>query len=219
MSADTAAFYVGGHGGFNWTSTEFPGLNPYVSPPAPCNGCGPPRQELSGGIVGGQLGYNYQLGMLVIGIEADVSKALLNGSVRDGNYLVQTDSIDTTATLRGRVGAAIGNFLPYLTYGVSWEHGARGQSCPADPAAVVAGHCKTQGPYNLSQSQWHNSAVYGGGVEVGLTRQISIRFEALRTLPGTANYELAPSATGAVANRSRIEYETTTTRIGMNYRF
>lgn len=212
-------FYVGAHGGFNWTSTEFPDLKPYVAPPAPCNGCGPPRQTLSGGIVGGQMGYNLQAGMLVFGVEADVSKANLNGSVRDGNYIVQTDSIDLTASVRGRVGAAMGNFLPYFTAGMMWEHGARGQSCPSDPNAVVAGHCKTQGPYDLSQSQWHKGFVYGGGVEVAFTRHISVKLEALRTRPSSVSYELAPSATGGVANRSNIEYETTTTRVGFNYRF
>ena len=54
---------------------------------------------------------------------------------------------------------------------------------------------------------------------MGLTRHISVKFEALRTRPASVSYELAPSATGAVANRSTIEYETTTTRVGFNYRF
>lgn len=211
--------YIGAHGGYNWTSTEFPGQNPYVAPPAPCGSCGSPRQQIDGGIVGGQIGANYQVGMLVLGVEADLSKAGLKGSVRDGNYLMQTDSVDLTGSVRGRVGAAIGRFLPYFTAGIMFEHGARGQSCPGDPAAVVAGHCKTQGPYDLSQSQWHKSAVWGGGVEYALTNNISIRFETLRTLAASASYELAPSATGIVANRTTIEYETTTSRIGMNYRF
>ncbi len=51
--------------------------------------------------------------MLVVGIEADISRANLNGSVRDGNYIVQTDTIDLTASVRGRVGLGLGNFLPY----------------------------------------------------------------------------------------------------------
>jgi outer membrane immunogenic protein len=212
-------FYVGAHGGFNWTTTEFPGQNPYVAPPAPCGNCGSPRQGLSGGIVGGQIGANYQAGLLVVGVEADISKANLNGSVRDGNYIVQTDTIDLTASVRGRVGLGLGNFLPYFTAGMMWEQGTRGQSCPGDPAAVVAGHCKTQGPYNLTQSQWHQGFVYGGGLEVGLTRNISIKVEALRMRPAEVSYVLAPSATGAVANRTTIEYETTTTRVGLNYRF
>jgi outer membrane immunogenic protein len=209
---------VGAHGGYSWTNTEFPGLNPYVAPPAPCNGCGPPRQNLDGGLVGLQVGANYQVGVLVLGIEADVSKANLSKSVRDGNYIVQTDSIDMTATLRGRVGAALGNFMPYFTAGMMWEQGTRSQSCP-DKAAVPFGHCSTQGPYDLSQQQWHQGFVWGGGFEYAFTRHISVKFEALRMQPAQVSYVLAPSATGAVANRSTIEYETTTARLGLNYRF
>ncbi len=80
-------------------------------------------------------------------------------------------------------------------------------------------HCSTQGPYDLKQSQWHQGFVYGGGLEVGLTRNVSIKLEALRMQPAQVSYVLAPSATGAVANRTTIEYETTTTRVGLNYRF
>jgi outer membrane immunogenic protein len=211
-------FYIGAHAAYNWTDTEFPGKKPYVAPPAPCNGCGPPRQEISGGLVGGQLGANYQMGMLVLGVEGDLAGGKLNGSVRDGNYIVQTDTIDLVATARARVGVAIGRFLPYATLGVMWEHGKRGQSCPGDPAAVVAGHCKTQGPYNLSDSQWHSGFVWGGGVEYAMTNNVSIKLEALRMQPAEGNYVLAPSATGAIANTSKIEYETTTVRLGVNYR-
>lgn len=164
------------------------------------------------------MGANYQVGGVVFGIEADLSKAMLNGSVRDGNYLVQTDTIDTVGTVRGRLGVAMGRFLPYGTFGVMWEQATRGQSCPGDPAAVVAGHCKTQGPYNLSQSQWHSSAVWGGGVEYALTDYVSIKLEGLRSNAGGANYVLSPSATGAVANRSTIDYTTTSVRLGVNYK-
>lgn len=212
-------FYVGAHGGYNWTSTEFPGQNPYVAPPAPCGSCGSPRQTIEGGIVGGQIGANYQMGAIVLGVEADISKAKLNGTVRDGNYLTQTDTIDQTASVRGRVGLAIGRFLPYITAGVTWEHATRNQACPGDPAAVVAGHCKTQGPYDLSQSLWHRAGIWGGGLEYALTNHVSIRLEGLHTQAAGAFYELKPSATGAVANRTQMEYGTTTTRIGVNYRF
>lgn len=218
-------FYVGGHTGYNWTDIDFPGKNPYVAPPKPCTDpvtklvCGPPRQELSGAILGGQIGANYQMGALVVGVEADLSKANLNGSVRDGNYIVQTDTIEWTGSLRGRIGWAIGRFLPYATAGVLWEHSKRGQSCPGDPAAVVAGHCKTAGPYDLSDSQTHSGFVWGGGIEYAATNNWSFKFEALRSDLGVQTYTLAPDAKGNIANVSKIEHETTTIRLGVNYRF
>lgn len=218
-------FYVGGHTGYSWTDIEFPGKNPYVAPPAPCKDaitgefCGPPRQELSGAFLGGQIGANYQMGAIVVGIEADLSKANLNGSVRDGNYIVQTDTIEWTGSLRGRIGYAMGRFLPYATAGVLWERSTRGQSCPGDPAAVVAGHCKTAGPYNLSNSQTHSGFVYGLGVEYAINQNWSLKFEGLRANMGEQTYTLAPDANGKTANVSKIEHETTTLRLGVNYRF
>lgn len=72
-------FYVGGHGAYNWSDIEFPG--------APAHPAGPPRQQLSGALLGGQIGYNYQMSGIVAGIEADISKGNLTGTVRDGNYI------------------------------------------------------------------------------------------------------------------------------------
>jgi opacity protein-like surface antigen len=212
-------FYVGGHTGYSWTDIEFPGAAPYVAPPAPCGGCGPPRQELHGAFLGGQVGANYQMGAIVVGVEADLSKANLNGSVRDGNYIVQTDTIELTGSLRGRLGYAIGPFLPYATAGVLWERSVRGQSCPGDPAAVVAGHCKTAGPYDLSDTQTHHGFVWGGGVEYAINHHWSLKMEAMRASLGEQIYVLAPDAKGNIANVSKIEHETTTVRFGMNYRF
>jgi outer membrane immunogenic protein len=141
-------FYIGAHGSYNWADIEFP-----KAPPHPA---GPPRQTLEGGFIGGQIGYNYQINSLVLGVEADLSKGNITGSVRDGNYIVQTDTIDWTGSLRGRLGYAMGTFMPYLTAGWMWDRGTRGQSCP-DPGAVVGGsHCNAANgfsPYNLSQSQ------------------------------------------------------------------
>ena len=174
---------------------------------------------MSGAFLGGQVGANYQMGTVVLGVEVDFSKANLNGSVRDGNYIVQTDTIEWTGSLRGRIGLAMGRFLPYATAGVLWERGVRGQSCPGDPAAVVAGHCKTAGPYNLSDSQTHSGFVYGAGLEYAINNNWSFKLEALRSSPGVQTYTLAPDAKGNVANVSKIDHETTTVRVGVNYRF
>lgn len=206
-------FYVGGHGAYNWSDIEFPG-----APPHPA---GPPRQQLSGALLGGQIGYNYQTSGIVAGIEADISKGNLTGTVRDGNYITQTDTIDLTATLRGRVGVVMGSFLPYITAGVMWERGERGQQCP-DPAAVQFGHCRAAlgfAPYNLSQQQWHTGFVWGGGVEYALNRNVSLKLEALVANMGAEVYVLSPAANGAIANISKIEHDTTTVRFGVNYRF
>jgi outer membrane immunogenic protein len=209
-------FYVGGHGAYNWSDIEFPG--------APAHPAGPPRQQLSGALLGGQIGYNYQISGIVAGIEADISKGNLTGTVRDGNYITQTDTIDLTATLRARLGVVMGSFLPYITAGIMWDRGERGQQCP-DPAAVPFGHCSPAAkggpfaPYNLSQQQWHSGFVWGGGVEYAVGRNMSLKVEALFAKMGDEIYVLSPAANGAIANISKIEHDTTTVRFGVNYRF
>lgn len=72
-------FYVGAHGGYAWSETDFPG--------APAYPAGPPRPSLEGGFAGGQIGYNKQFDRIVVGVVADVSFANLEQTVRDGNYL------------------------------------------------------------------------------------------------------------------------------------
>ena len=206
-------FYMGAHGGYAWSDIEFPG-----APPHPA---GPPRQSLDGGIVGLQIGYNYQINNLVVGVEADLSKGNLTGTARDGNYITQTDTIDMTGSVRARIGYAVGSFLPYLTAGIMWDRGERGQQCPA-PAAVVSGHCNAANgfsPYNLSQQQWHSGFVWGGGVEHAISRHWSFKLEGLVARMGEETYVLGPAANGKTANVSKIEHDTATVRLGINYRF
>lgn len=174
--------YFGAHGAYTWADIDFPGAPAYPG--------GPPRQTLEGGFVGLQVGYNYQISKLVLGVEADIATGNITGKVHDGNYIVQTDTIDLIGTVRGRIGYSMGPLLPYLTAGVLWDRGERGQSCP-DPATVVAGHCSSRpgalygqgtppgpfAPYNLSQHQWHSGFVWGGGVECAINRNLSFKVE------------------------------------------
>ncbi len=66
------------------------------------------------GVVGGiHLGYNYQSGKVVFGIEGDIS---LSGAEIEGYDSEQ----DYLASIRGRIGYAMSNTLIYATAGVAW---------------------------------------------------------------------------------------------------
>lgn len=65
----------------------------------------------NGVLVGGTLGYNYQSGPLVVGIEGDLDPTWAN---YNAPYL---------DTARGRIGYAIGPVLPYVTAGWAWTGG------------------------------------------------------------------------------------------------
>lgn len=106
-------FYVGGHVGYGGGSFG-PGTNPL-----PEQGVFFPH-TLTGLIGGYQTGYNRQLSNhVVIGLETDISFT----SPLDRPKLVLAPfntTFDYFATARGRIGYAVGSFLPYMTAGAAW---------------------------------------------------------------------------------------------------
>ncbi|MBI1649843.1 outer membrane protein [Hyphomicrobium sulfonivorans] len=225
-----SGLYLGAHGGYGWGDTEYPGLNPYVAPPATCSNafgpgqhCGPPRPNMEGGSVGGQIGYNVQLSNVVIGVEADYSFAHMEQSLRDGNYIVQTHEITGLGSIRGRLGYSFGRILPYATAGWAWGRTGFGQSCP-DPISVAAvnTHCSVQqgfAPYNNTKNETVTGWVYGGGVEAAIVSNWSLRAEYLRYDFDTQSYALGATPSGRDLGSKKLQREIDTVRIGVNYRF
>ncbi|MGH6682313.1 MAG: outer membrane protein [Pseudolabrys sp.] len=97
-------FYIGLHAGYGWTTIS--GSDP----------TGTGTGDLDGWLAGGQLGYNYQIGKFVVGVEGDLSAADVKFSVDDplglggGNATVKNDYF---ATLALRLGYAFDRFLVY----------------------------------------------------------------------------------------------------------
>ena len=220
--------YLGAHGGYGWADQEYPGTNPYVAPPAPCGNafgpgqhCGSPRAELEGGLVGGHIGYNYQFEQIVIGAEVDYSFTKMQQSLRDGNYIVQNHEISSLASIRGRLGYAFGDILPYVTAGWGWSEMSLGQSCP-DPASVAAvgTHCgPVQGfaPYDLAKDETESGWVYGAGVEGMISRYWSIRAEYLRYDFDDQVYQLGQTPSGKTIPPKTLKHEVDVVRLGVNY--
>ena len=77
-----------------------------------------------GGLIGGTLGYNWQIRNLVLGVEGDISWAGLDAKSKThllaSNLSYMQSNIDAIATLRGRVGYAAGSNLFYLTGGAAF---------------------------------------------------------------------------------------------------
>ena len=123
-------FYIGGHGGYGW------GDNPFslsISSPAAT----PPTGALSGTtmrgwLAGAQIGYNWQYGRFVTGLEFDLSAADIKGSSPTASIpstvpgTAESSSlghhVKYLGTLRGRLGwLPLDNVLLYGTAGLAWE--------------------------------------------------------------------------------------------------
>lgn len=87
------------------------------------------RYGVSGGFVGATLGYNWQSGPVVLGLEGDISYADIYGSSQICGAPVFNNHcstrLDAFGTLRGRLGYAMGAngwVLPYVTGGAAVGH-------------------------------------------------------------------------------------------------
>jgi outer membrane immunogenic protein len=99
-------FYLGANGGGSWGHS-------YYS--ANTTGLG-----LSGGQVGGTVGYNQQLGSMVFGVEGDIDWSGLNGNRTTVGCPTGCSTSDSwLSTERGRIGYAFDRFLPYVTGGLA----------------------------------------------------------------------------------------------------
>src|SRR5674476_939350 len=88
--------YLGGHAGYGWSAvnqdiTNFLGI------------LGLGGFDMNGGFGGGQLGFNYQTGMFVFGVEADGSHGNVNQSVTRFGITGKSE-IDYFGTVRARAG-------------------------------------------------------------------------------------------------------------------
>lgn len=86
--------YIGISGGYGWGNSNF----------------GDP----DGGIFGATLGYNWQMGNLIAGIEGDISWSGLEDDTAAGSI-----NNDWLGTARGRLGFNAGRFMPYVTGGLA----------------------------------------------------------------------------------------------------
>jgi outer membrane immunogenic protein len=139
-----SGFYIGAMGGYAAEATS----NPFA---------------IKGGFAGGTLGYNWQSGMFVAGIEADGAWAdIRNTASLPG--ITATAKIDALATVRGRVGAAFDQILFYGTGGVAF----------ADTKVSVTALGTT-----LSDSKTQTGWTAGAGVEWMFMPRWSLKAEYL----------------------------------------
>ena len=128
-------------------------------------------------IGGGQLGYNFQYNRLVFGIEASGSAADFDRSFASPFFPatdVWSSKLTWLTTVTGRVGYGFDTWLPYIKGG--FAAGNVETSIRDNAFGVLA-----QG------SAVHTGWTVGGGIEVKLTRRISLGLEFMHTDLGRGN--------------------------------
>jgi len=120
--------------------------------------------EMKGGFAGGTLGYNWQTGNLVLGLEADAAWADVGFTVGNPAIAAFESRIRDMGTVRGRIGYAIDQVLIYGTGGYAWADNRLTLS-----AANVS----------VSDSKIHSGWIVGAGVEVMFAPKWSVKAEYL----------------------------------------
>lgn len=200
---------IGVHGGYAWSDVDFPGSPAYPA--------GPPRPSLEGGLVGIQGAALWQMNSIVIGAAADVSFGNMTETVRDGNYLNETATLDRFGTVRGIFGVAMGRFMPYATAGLAWGDITYSANCP-DPAAVSFGGCKNAGPRSYSDTTTMTGFVWGAGMKYAVTQHWSLGVEYLHTDFGDASFTNGPLAAWP-ATQSKITSDLDSVRATVDFKF
>src|SRR3982074_3485134 len=116
---DWSGFYIGANGGWGsshkcWGISNFPGATVV---PTFREGC----HDATGGVVGGQVGYRWQSGGWVFGLEAQGDWADLRGSNTSQAFpgFINRSKIDAFGLFTGQIGYAWNNALLYVKGGAA----------------------------------------------------------------------------------------------------
>lgn len=179
-------FYAGINGGYGFGNSTWDVL-----------GVGSTDFNVSGPVVGGTLGYNWQTGPVVLGLEGDLDWSGIKGTSTSavcalGSCETRNNWLGTT---RGRIGYAFGRIMPYVTGGAAFGD--------IKSSTALGSATETRVGWTL-----------GGGVEAAIAGPWSAKVEYLYTDLGTANCSAATC--GASTN---VDLRTNLVRGGINYHF
>jgi outer membrane immunogenic protein len=186
-------FYIGGHGGWAWAEKDWQFVGSGLST----------SHQADGFLGGGQVGFNWQTGALVFGVEGQFSWADLEGSSACPNtaFTCQTH-INWLATATGRIGYAAANWLFYVKGGAAW---------------IDDEFTATSGGVVFSGSHRPVGWTAGGGVEYGLTPNWSAKIEYNYMDFGSERVGFVTP--GGARDDFDVDQQVHLVKFGINYRF
>jgi outer membrane immunogenic protein len=208
-------FYIGVQGGYGWGDLKWTEEDKtFIT-----------EHDHDGFFVGGEEGYNYQIGWLVIGAEGDFSYSDVNGrSSRDGFEGPGTTTFETGTDWVGnaglRVGVAFKRFLFFVKGGVSFAH------LEYDTFRVDTD--TEEEPHNerFQSDEMRTAPLVGGGVEYALSCHWSAKVEYKHLFLGRnhihgTSVDIFPGETPEVAELDTFKTKTQQNQVqfGLNYKF
>jgi len=217
-----SGFYIGGHGGCAASKHNYSTAIADSDGPDPGTFFAFDSDRGGGCFGGGQIGFNWQFpgSAFVWGVEADAawSNIVNKGSfgefeVGEAEILSLYESkLKAFGTVRGRIGWATSWWsvpvLPYFAGGFAW--GRNTLSVTNIDVATA-----------FSDTQTHTGWTVGGGIEVALGSNWSLKGEYLYIDLGSKTYNVAAFDDG-IATRSTpwdMSLKIQSVKIGLNYRF
>jgi outer membrane immunogenic protein len=155
---------------------------------------------LSGGFAGGTLGYNWQTGNLVFGIEADAAWSDVGATVGIPGLVSVSDKIRDMGSVRGRIGYAFDSVLIYGTGGYAWADNRL--------SATLLGA-------SISDSHFLSGWTAGAGVEVMFAPKWSVKAEYLYRSFDSQTYFAAALPPGVATGKLNLN----SVQVGVNYHF
>jgi outer membrane immunogenic protein len=178
-------FYIGINGGGAWGTSSWDSTRSF---------------DVSGGMIGGTVGYNWQTGPWVLGVEGDLDWASVKGSTAAIGCVTANCSTENTwlGTVRGRVGYAFDRWMPYITGGVAFG------GVDANQAPFTGG--------SSTQVGW----AAGAGVEFAVMNNVTAKVEYL-------HYDLGSFTCGLNCGNGfindQVSFSADAVRGGVNIRF
>ena len=175
-------FYIGINGGGGWGNSAWDTTGGF---------------DTSGGLVGGTIGYNWQMGTWVLGVEGDIDWADINGTTNTACPFGCKTTDKWLSTVRGRLGYAADRFMPFITGGAAF-----GDIRASTPG--FAGASNTEAGWTV-----------GAGLEFAIAGNWTAKAEYLYVDLGKFNCGIS---CGALVT-DNVSFTTNIVRAGVNYRF
>ena len=201
---DWSGFYVGANGGWGSSRNCWDVLPPLVAVAAP-EGC----HDATGGVAGGQIGYRWQSGGWVFGLEAQGDWADLRGSNVSQQFggSINRSKIDAFGLFTGQIGYAWNNALLYVKGGAAVTDSRYDiRNAVTNVLAASTG----------DQTRW--GGTIGAGVEYGFAPNWSagVEYDHIFTQDKNVTFT-APGGAFVATDRIRQDVDLVTVRV--NYRF